>query len=126
MIGGSSHRGIPLNSSLIRDLRRNRGKTQETLAAAAGISVDAVSRAERRIPISLENATSIASTLGVDIATLIVEEDNRALIDTARSVRTPPQNISPKLGQVSAQVAVVDKPQEKPILIAATSDAAKQ
>jgi len=44
-------RGILLDAAKVRDLRREHGWTQVELAVAADVSDDAVSRAERGIPI---------------------------------------------------------------------------
>jgi tetratricopeptide (TPR) repeat protein/transcriptional regulator with XRE-family HTH domain len=73
MKGASSARGITLDAQKLRDLRRQRGMTQAHLAEAAGmISDDPISRAERGIPISLDNAAAIAAVFNVIVASLTV------------------------------------------------------
>jgi transcriptional regulator with XRE-family HTH domain len=56
----------------IRQLRRDRGLTQEELCERAGISVDAVTRIESgsRVP-TLSTLDAIAGALGVPVAALL-------------------------------------------------------
>ncbi|HXP05356.1 MAG TPA: FxSxx-COOH system tetratricopeptide repeat protein [Stellaceae bacterium] len=63
-------RGILLDAAKVRDLRREHGWTQVELAVAADVSDDAVSRAERGIPISLDNARGLAAAFATDLANL--------------------------------------------------------
>jgi transcriptional regulator with XRE-family HTH domain len=56
----------------VRQLRRDRGLTQEQLCERAGISVDAITRIESgsRVP-TLATLDAIASALGVPVAALL-------------------------------------------------------
>jgi tetratricopeptide (TPR) repeat protein/transcriptional regulator with XRE-family HTH domain len=74
MKAASSARGITLDRQKLRELRRQRSMTQAALAIAADVSDDTVSRAERRLSISLENAMAIAGALNVDVASLTTED----------------------------------------------------
>lgn len=69
----------------LRAARRRAGMTQESLAAAAGVSTETVSRVERgAFEPSLSTAVALAGVLGVDLGSLAGGRANNA----ARGVRS--------------------------------------
>jgi transcriptional regulator with XRE-family HTH domain len=87
MKAASSSRGIELDRAKIREMRRQRGMTQEHLAHAAGVSDDAISRAERGQAISLENAMAMAAFFKTDVASLSAVTEAES---PAENPQTPP------------------------------------
>jgi len=66
---------MKINSDLLRELRLQRGMSQETLAEAAGLSTRTVQRLERGGLASMETAMALAAVFDTDRAAL---EDSSA------------------------------------------------
>jgi transcriptional regulator with XRE-family HTH domain len=55
-----------MNGERVQELREEKGLSKRALAAAAGISVSTVRRAEREKPLYLSTGRKVADALGVE------------------------------------------------------------
>ena len=77
-------RGVPLDGSRLRQLRRALAYTQEQLATKAECDAKTVRKAERSEPLDLATIERLALALGVGQAHLIAVESDEDKIQVAR------------------------------------------
>lgn len=65
----------------IREVREQRGWTQEDLADASDVSLSTIHRAEEGANVRLDTLALIAQALGVDVSDLLPKADSPVIYD---------------------------------------------
>ncbi|OJX71922.1 MAG: hypothetical protein BGO92_04490 [Magnetospirillum sp. 64-120] len=112
MVLGEDEPVVPLRTIFganVRQLRRQRGLSQATLAEQADISIDMVGRIERgQASPSFDTVEAIAAVLSVSATALVAGGD--ALLDTSNPRGNAVQRINGQLARASdAQLELIER-----------------